>query len=624
MRQSRNNTKSRKGSALMLVLIFMTFTLMIGAAMLGMAEQGTRHSVASMQADRHYYAAESAAQLAVQMFMRRIEDNGALQRTKTEKMLLVEPGMSPETFHALIINHGYDPISDIFYTESEMLSKVGQRNVTIKRELFDDIYAIRREVEELVSAMRFNGNDVSVVIDIKLDDGNYAAMLYDNSDVIIKEIGDTIQANIGAPGHLDFYNISYSALASWIPLGDGESDRPLFNVYASSGGRTVLASLEKGNVDTASGGLVSEEGRAVVTFENLNGSGAYYATGSAAGWTPASGNIYAADPGAENYLVLKSGIQGLSDVTHAMTIDDVIDRGLPSVTVPGSSGNNATLNVNVPGRNYVIVNGNCVLNGIYPDLEYLEVWGNLTIPSNANVICANLKGVFVSGTMAINTGSTFIGKSAESASPYGPTNSTYGTNFLIEKGLTIYLNNSTVKIDWSRFFVQGGNIDLPTSGGNSKLDSNSMFIATKDIAGNYGKLSVTGGSNIEFSTGVNMIPQFYSEGDMSIYVHSSAKPYMAIFGSLSDKPIFTGATSSLNVAGLIVGNCAGAVNQRVNAFGGAANVDKIMDGGIFDIINSGALGTTTTTLTPGKIEIIHTYTINLGGLSIREITGETW
>jgi hypothetical protein len=61
--------KNTKGSAIGLVLIFLTVMLLIGSAMLAMSQFSLRSAAASALMDRHYYAAESGAQLAAQLLI---------------------------------------------------------------------------------------------------------------------------------------------------------------------------------------------------------------------------------------------------------------------------------------------------------------------------------------------------------------------------------------------------------------------------------------------------------------------------------------------------------------------------------------------------------------------------
>jgi hypothetical protein len=139
--------------------------------------------------------------------------------------------------------------------------------------------------------------------------------------------------------------------------------------------------------------------------------------------------------------------------------------------------------------------------------------------------------------------------------------------------------------------------------------------------GRLGTLSVTGGSNVDFSLGESMIPQFYSEGAMSLYVHNSGTPYTGIFGTLSDAQIFNNAPSSAEITGLVVGNCTGAQARTVAPFNSGLAMDMIMDGGIFDILEASS-GGSATTLTPGQITITNFNTVTQGLPNLRETTGE--
>jgi hypothetical protein len=105
----------RRGSALGLVLVFMTFMLILGTGLLTVGQYMAIQSRAVGEADRYYYAAESAAQLAAQLLMREYNASadgaasGVLAATAASIAVLDEGAAIEELAVALI-----DSVGDMY------------------------------------------------------------------------------------------------------------------------------------------------------------------------------------------------------------------------------------------------------------------------------------------------------------------------------------------------------------------------------------------------------------------------------------------------------------------------------------------------------------------------------
>jgi len=552
--------------------------------MIALSQNNVKQGLAVMQSDKNYYAAESAAQTAMRMVVESFEATPTTQKIAIEIVTDENDEYPHKTFINGIWNIHIQNYADF---ERELSGMVSDAKIAINNNYATWLYDIRNKFDNY---------------DFRYDDETAEITSF---KPLGKEIIDTLseflsKVDISFKEDFERYQTSSPIEIDVVLIP------PDFVLTATSGGRSVLATLG-GDIDFTTdvddvpppiptppppvpipptpGGeepptppvlpdmpelpeLNEPELPEKVEFESLNG-GAYYKSNNSSNTT--NSGIYGSAAPSYKLSVYDMFINSLNELisqTDAMTRESVINTAIAQNTITNAN------QINNAGNRSVRFNGNLTLDGNYPNLEYLEVNGNLTIKGTVN--CPNLKGLYVNGTMTIEKGAKFYGNN---------------TDILITGGLLkVELDNATTTVYDCRFYVKGGNIEMSTSGGNSRLDSNSMFLATKNGNNNYGKFTIgdpvrlNNNANVELSSDVTMIPQFYSENTMNIYVHASAKALKALIVTLSDDPIFFGTPGSLNMEGLVIGNCNG-INKSVNSFGTTGGMDAIMDGGLFSVMN---------------------------------------
>jgi hypothetical protein len=499
MRNYISGKNRQKGIAMPTVIFFLTFVVILGTAILVVAQSNAQQSAAVYQADRHYYAAESAVQVAIQEFISRF-DTGFLR--------------NDDLVNGMVIQRSYRRGEWDTLTPQQQIDAFAEDRTRIENRIRDNVLAtygiVRNRIED-ESIYQFNHNE-----QVRMNN----TFEY---DIVFTE----------PPVRRDGYDYSQTNLDDRLRdyVGMVLSQIHL-RFTASSGGREV--SMEY-RIDLVPRNPPPDNTPSGVDFNNLgNGliSDHDKSTGCNAGNTL---ELY------ENFI---DALNDMMDQVKEMEIDELIpgDMVTGTSTVTGGTLNNAWFTAaNFPaGRNRIVSSGNLTLNGIPATnanaqrLEYLEVNGDLTITGTVNL--SNLKGVHVTGCVIIN-GATFTGTSPN------------GTHFLIE-GSTQHANGWTraaldvvgsVTIDWCHFYVNGGNIFILQPGGGDSFTSNSIFVAAKTPDNKRGMIAIgfnsrpptTNGNNTIMNASNNQIPQFYAEGDLKLYSHNSGNAvYRGIFATL--------------------------------------------------------------------------------------------
>ncbi|MCL2665982.1 MAG: hypothetical protein FWE82_10250, partial [Defluviitaleaceae bacterium] len=440
--------------------------------------------------------------------------------------------------------------------------------------------------------------------------------------------------------------IGYS---DWAVLFETEILTPI-GIAATSGGRTVTATIgtNKGMhtfVDSTVEGL---------KFEPAFNGGAIFNNASA------DNPIYQGkDPVkmAEDYDKLITGLGKLVDRINSIGDPYTDFFGIPqnSPLWPASNitQNNHTLSAASGSHvRYINQSSTLTLSGNYANLEYLYVNGNLIL--NGNCTFPKLKKVYVSGIVSTNGNGTIAGRTRQNED-----DDDYGTDFLIRGrnhspfGTSSSQNNydlfisGTWRINWCRFYVQGGSIGF----GAGTYNTNSIFLATKGAAplqGNAGQVHI--GTRFDHSHNMQastQLGQFLAESDLKISVHPDNKSSpQGIFVTASNTPIFWGngaADSTIYISGLIVGNCNSyPTNGNRDVFGinsypvrettgvrmlsyNVAGIDPtdVMDGGLFGEVQEALINDQIGEDDPDTklLSMSEISSLQFTGLSIAETTG---
>lgn len=525
----------RRGSALGVVLIFMTVMLLLGVALLTASQSSASQSAGGVKADTNYYAAESAAQLAAQMFFSEWEESGV-------------------TFYEVregIPYSGIDLASALYEMESSLVSRAENE----LQDIFD-------RVSSEVNGMELNGEAVT-----------------------LKALGiDSIELES------DFVMASEDGIDTYTAIVYLKD--PSFIMSATSGGRTVTI---KTGYDTEQTTVVVEQEGA--KFPDYNG-GAFY--------QDKTGGIYgngSSEAAQTAYDMFIEALRTLVSRTNSMTRESVLDLNNGKNTYTATSGL-TTSSVYAQTGTITISGGTAASPVVYQNLEYLDVSGNLTISGNA--VFPNLKGVYVSGSMTVSGGASINAMVKSGAAVTDSRKPNSGpSDFLVQNGIVI---NCATELNWCRFYAQKSEIVINHSG-NAALTSNSIFIATKDDAGNRGSIRSVG-QNFRPSTN-GAAPQFYAESDIWLNIQNQNTVLIGVYVTLSNSAIFDNTACTLQ--GLFVGNC-GNNNSTVNDFT-VANNEYMIDGGLFDIISQEGEGAPKI-LVDMEAELMHS------SLNIRETTGE--
>jgi hypothetical protein len=227
----------RRGSALGLVLVFMTFMLILGTGLLAVGQYMAAQSRSVGNADSYYYAAESAAQLAAQLLLREVSatsvasgaTSGALMEASDTVALLASPGTPLD-------------VSDIAGSAEiqAMLDSIVATLTSIYQDQVKDIVEAYPPGSD-PDSRGFNGHPVELVgLWMTSADGAYEYEVT-GDPLELGDYQDFLEHGVAVVSGLDdpenYYAASsgdycYVALAAYLA-------NPNFRIESRSGGRTV-------------------------------------------------------------------------------------------------------------------------------------------------------------------------------------------------------------------------------------------------------------------------------------------------------------------------------------------------------------------------------------------------
>jgi hypothetical protein len=216
----------RRGSALGLVLVFMTFMLILGTGLLTVGQYMIVQSRTVGEADSYYYAAESAAQLAAQLLLREVSTAGA---DGTTGGVLVETVASVPYFNDPEDTDEIAADPDIEAGLESIIASLGG--------VYGDIKTTVESYPPGSATPGFNGRAVELTeLWLTSEDGAYTHKIGDALDH-----GDLLRFGVATVAGLfdaenytedDYGDRSYLELAVYLA-------NPNFRIVARSGGRVV-------------------------------------------------------------------------------------------------------------------------------------------------------------------------------------------------------------------------------------------------------------------------------------------------------------------------------------------------------------------------------------------------
>lgn len=348
---NRKHGKSRRGAALALVLMFMTLMVVLGTALIAASQYGALQSISLVKADKHYYAAESGAQLAAQIFLSKFGPDAA----------------------------GY-------YLEEENIPasvNIGDYIESMKGQLLARIGGYHTDMSAQIAARQFNSETVTISSDF---------------GITIDDVGSDYGEAVGGHGIKTYTAVVYL-------------DNPKFIVSATSGGRTVTLETNadvSASVTSATTGLSPSELTGV--FYDGNNGGVYADDDGTvyAKYKEALENLLADAQAKYSSHTGGTGIipDGILPARHAFNPADTNARyinswntvrlGKPGETtvypnleyIRSESGLEVAGNVELPALKGInVISGNSKITGTinFPVLENFYSGGELIIEANAKI-----------------------------------------------------------------------------------------------------------------------------------------------------------------------------------------------------------------------------------------------
>lgn len=361
---TRHKGARQRGAALALVLIFMTVMLILGTAMLAGAQYSVAQSRSAAAAEKHYYAAESAAQIAAQMLLENL--GGAVSIVRDE--------IAPEA--------------------------VGVTLDAMEAELEDTLLGAYNDVKRAIDGMAFNGEPVSL--------GEL-----DTNELVIQRESETY--DIYDDINEEFITVCIAAVYF---------ENPALAITATSGGRSVTVST---NAEANLTLTVIRGGTHEVTYGEYYGS-AFYKDTTGGIYGPATDEQAAANKESYDMFVsglneLFADAASLT-VNSVLNTTDNEHESWPALAAGTANASFAgtTINASTPGVGtveYLYVPGNLTISGnvSFPNLKGIYVGGNLIVNTGASFTGNTNKAIgtncLIGGAMTINAegGNTTINNS---------------------------------------------------------------------------------------------------------------------------------------------------------------------------------------------------------------------
>jgi len=554
--------KEQSGSALLYVMVVVILLVMIVAIVMVATANANRQSTFVKDYEQSYYAAESATQLAGEIFLRDLataENAFSLQRNFSR-----EPSQADIDAIVLAYENGLQAAMRQVYnnavTTVNNMEFNGMRPSLSTDGLVIDTTTIKVKTDMVpLRAQEVNGNpeilEALLIASLSSVEFTLQGTAGDGADRTTI-ISYSIQGTMGMDGEL-----------SATTETEGEGWKPNTDLDGVNG-ETIVA-----------GGSAANQARYEDfknRFENVLWNAADYATAT-------SIKLYSMD---------YTGV-GATRIVPA--------------------GGSTTMNANDSRLNYARVNhvGNLTLNGTLSggeraynggtgfnnSVEYLFVEGNLTIAGN--VCFSNLKEVYVTGNLIISGNNNIVAGNStpellEGADP--PTYMISGTNFIV--GGTMSVSSGTTTVYDCRFYVP----QTITIEGSS-FYGNSVFVAYSPT----GVININQtGRQSNFNIGnATYVPQFYSGKYINLCAQGSPK-YYALMAALDSIDNNGNSTVSDMHGFMLVGY--GSIGKLSIASGAAG---QISDTAIGNLLDYGLIfSSTTKTITTIKITGIE-YTFDV-------------
>ena len=546
----KEKLKSKSGSALIYVMVVIVILVMVVAVALVGTANANRQSQFSKDYEQSYYSAESAAQIAGEIFLADFQAD--------EKAFSLQKKFDRVPTQA--------DISDLI-----TLYKTGLE-ASMKR--------VFQNAVNIVNGMEFNGMNPNLSVDDLIIDMNSISVDTNQWTTDMEEVdGVVVRIEVLMAAYLSGVDFSIRETA-----GEGAARTAEIN-YRVTG---ALDASGHTTTDTT-----TEEGTAApdMTLGGRNGQ-----------------RVPASDP---RYNDFKEGLENLLYNGEAYAAD--VSIRLPAIDYTGPEGatiSGGTLNAGTLGGSAVNIKstGNLTLGGALSgargtytgtgrnnNIEHLYVQGNLII--NGQVYMPNLKEIYVTGNVTISGGGRILAGNetrflVENIGMITGSNIVIGGDLQIDSGTNTFYD--------CRFYVPS-RINITGNNGGALL-GNSVFIAY----GSNGDIFINNPSNANnYNVGsAAFAPQFYAGRNISFYMQGNSAIY-ALMAAMNN--MTRGGPSSNDVAGFaLVGNGTWTGSGGFTGISAAA-IDNLLDYGL--IFNSTTKSTTVTRLddiefTFGSVEVL--------------------
>ncbi|MCL2816473.1 MAG: hypothetical protein FWD23_17900, partial [Oscillospiraceae bacterium] len=253
----------QKGSALLMALIFITLVVALGVGLLLLAHGSVQQSLAVKDFDQGYYAAESAAQMAAQIFL----ENVFKDDTNPVLYWISDEYYDPEYDYENYLNDPYETLSQrkedaLIILEEQLINSFADAlgvsgvrfHALINNLRWDDL-----EVDVTYIPFHEDDKDKEYPLTLKKQDDDY-----EGSNVWLDQDEEEVELE-----YIEFFEVFF--------LVD-----PEFYFEASSGGRTITvniptnASLEKGSMKKQEDAFQKYDGGVYVTSGGVVRTGGLY------------------------------------------------------------------------------------------------------------------------------------------------------------------------------------------------------------------------------------------------------------------------------------------------------------------------------------------------------------
>ena len=527
--------KNKKGSALLYVMIIVVILVMVVAVVLVTTANANRQSAFTKGYEKSYYAAESAAQMAGELFLKdfKADENAFSLQKKLNRV---------------------PTLADI--DDLVALYKAGLE-APMKR--------VFQNAVDKVNEMEFNDLRPNLSTDNLVIDMDSISVGTNQWTLNIEEVDGEVKS-------IEVLIAAYLSEVAFTIQGTAGEGTPR---TAEIGYRITGSMDASGNTTTDT----VTEGAAATPDTTLGGRNGQ--------------RVNAADP---RYNDFKNGLENL--LYNASTYAADVSIRLPNMDYTGSGGTTmagGTQSANTLGSSAARVysNGNLTLNGALSgnrgtytgtgrnnNIEYLFVRGNLVI--NGQVYMPKLKEVYVTGNVTISGGGRILAGN-DSRHMVESIGMITGSNFVI--GGTLQIDSGINTLYDCRFYVPT-TINITGSNGGSLL-GNSVYLAY----GSNGNIFInrpnggTGTNNYNVGS-ATYVPQFYAGRNISFYMQGNAAIYalMAAMGNIDR----TGPSSNDVVGFALVGN---------GTWTGGGGFSSISVGAIDNLLDYGLVFNSTTRIT---------------------------